>query len=804
MNRKLSFCVAILFLTVGASVLFSGCNTTKNLPDGKYLLVKNDVVLHTSREVKNRGEIKDNLIRLELQKPNSRIFLLNIPSKLNYYNFRYKKYHDKPDSLLPKHIERPVIFDTSLIGRTDQNMTNYLFNLGYYYTRIKDTFYVKRNKAYVTHHVYTGGSYKINNVNYNVPDTTIKNILELTRVNSNFKKGKDYSISLVDEERSRIVKEIRNNGYFHFNLENIVTFSLDTFDKSFFTTAVSPFEGAVNYLKNEAESPELKEDAEVIIRLGDDKSAFSRHTIGSVKIYPDFNSAADFTDTTLIVKSLNGDSFFYHKPYVNQGVLYNHIQITPGSYYSQDDHEKTFSQLNELGIFQYIKIIFTENPSRPFVLDCSILMSPIKKYDFLANSEVSSGTTYDLGLSGSLNVHNKNFLKGANLLTIGVNGGLEYSYNPNYGKDAFSHFQVLTQYVGLNASLDFPKFISPVGSNSFSGGNAPHTIISGGLNLIDRQDYFKMINTSFNYAYNWKKSGTITWSLSPVFFNIIRMPYETDSFTRHLQQFPFLEKSYKPNFIEGENISFTYNDIDKKKNRNYSYLRLAIEESGGLLSSLNQVGVALNNLYTINVAQYTKFDFDARHFFTFKTSSLAFRFSGGIGVPYDQSVTLPYIKQYFAGGPYSLRGWQVRTLGPGSYFDPANEGSTTIDLTADIKLEFTGEYRFLITPLFANALKLNGALFGDAGNIWLAHKDNSFPGGDFELNTLGQSVAADAGAGLRFDFATFLTVRFDVAMPIKKPYVGTNNGWVFNQIAFTDPTWRTNNIVLQFAIGYPF
>ena len=211
----------------------------------------------------------------------------------------------------------------------------------------------------------------------------------------------------------------------------------------------------------------------------------------------------------------------------------------------------------------------------------------------------------------------------------------------------------------------------------------------------------------------------------------------------------------------------------------------------------------MNNINQIEYAQYTKFDFDARHYFTLPKSVFAFRFSGGIGIPYGQSDALPYIKQYFSGGPYSLRGWRIRTLGPGSYYMPVSNANQ-IDRTGDIKLELNGEYRFPITPLFAGAVKMNGALFADAGNIWLAKKGPGYPGGEFEFNTLGQDIAMDMGAGARFDIASFLTLRIDLAIPVKEPYIYTNGGWVFNKINPYDSDWRSNNLILNVSIGYPF
>jgi outer membrane protein assembly factor BamA len=165
---------------------------------------------------------------------------------------------------------------------------------------------------------------------------------------------------------------------------------------------------------------------------------------------------------------------------------------------------------------------------------------------------------------------------------------------------------------------------------------------------------------------------------------------------------------------------------------------------------------------------------------------------------------LPYIKQYYAGGPYSLRGWRIRYLGPGSYLNNASLLQSQIDRTGDVKLELNGEYRFPVAPLFAGALKMNGAIFADAGNIWLAKKDPGFPGGEFEVANLGQDLAMDMGVGARFDVTSFLTFRIDLAVPVKKPYIHDGYGWVFKDIDLYDTHWRADNLVLNFSIGYPF
>jgi outer membrane protein insertion porin family len=787
-----------------------GCSTTKHILPNQYLLKKNTIVLRSEKIVTRKGELKDNLNRMIVQKPNTTLDILPIklPLKLWKYNRRYNKYRNTPADSLPKSAERPVILDTSLTMRSVVNMKSYLFHQGYFYARVKDTFVIKGKKAYVTYTVNTGDNFLINRTNYFIEDSGIAELVRAAKDVTVFEKGKEYTYGLADEERSRLTAVIRNNGYYRFSQENI-TFKIDTFDKALFRNAESPFESAINFITTTKSNRKPTLDIDVHIQLAEDTNAFKRYTIGKVTVYPDYVNNTDLGNKNLITKTIDHVDFKYHKYYVHPRVLYEHMYLNPGDVYSLADYDKTYRKLNELGIFQYSRLMVHENRNNA-TLDYNIILNRAKKLDFSALYDISSGSTYALGHSLGINFRNKNFFKGANLLTVGVNGGFEYFYvNRN---NILKDFSTLTTYYGVNASIDFPKFLAPVGASLFSNSNLPHTVIGGGENVIDRLHYFTLINTSANYTYNWRQTLTKSWSLSPAFVNIIQLPHAEDSFKKVLSENAYLRNSYKENFIEGENISFTFDDMAKKRNLNYSYLKLGLEEAGIIPNTINELGGAINKLFDFTFAQYVKFDFDARHFFTLPHSVFAFRLYGGIGLPYGQSTTLPYIKQYFAGGPYSLRGWRIRQLGPGGYHDTsaAANNLNQIDRTGDIKLELNGEYRFPITTLLAGSVKMNGVFFGDAGNIWMAKKETGYPNGEFALNKIYQDLAVDVGAGLRFDILSFITIRIEASMPIKQPYnpllTGIDkNGWMLQYIDLYNTHWRCTNVVFPLvSIGYPF
>jgi len=794
--------ITVLALLALFSLSLPSCDSTKHLKENEYLLRKNNVNLRTEGRVKRKSELKDNLSRIIVQKPNSYSFGI-WPMKIWLYNLRYKKYEKDTTNfqIKSKTVEKPVVYDSTTLRRSMQNMKSYMMNQGYFYAKVDDTTVFKGKKAYVTYDVESGINYQVNKVHLDVEDSAVADIIRNSMKESVLTKGKEFAMSQLEAERSRITTLLKNNGYYKFSQESI-TFVIDTLNKALLQNAGNLFSGAINELELQAKDQKPPLDITIIIRA-EDPSEYRKYIINRITVIPDYSGRGDMRDSTMTVKKYGDVTFRYHHYYVRSRVLLKHIYFEKGRYFSQNDYDQTQTKLTELGVFQSVNIRFREDTSADNLLNCTILMNRSKKYDFSTNYEVTSGSTYFLGNTLSLSYRDKNVGKGANLLSVSVSGGLETQYDQNKADNIFDRFSLLNRYYGTNVSMNFPKFIVPFNIKKFTSRNLPRTIVSVGTSFQDRINYFTLTNTTASLIYNFRETREKTWDISPAFVNVIRLPRISDSFQARLDASQFLRNSYRPTFIEGENVAFTFTNQEKNKGRSYSYLRLSFEEAGGLMKGINALVPSIDSSY----AQYTKFDFDAHHYFKRRHSTFAFRFYGGVGLPYDHSSTLPYIKQYYGGGAYSIRGWRIRSLGPGSFYDPTAVSTTTsfVDRTGDIKLELNGEYRFDIVSMFTGALKLNGALFTDAGNIWLTRKSVDYPGGEFAFSTLGQDIAVSSGAGLRLDIAGFFIIRVDGAVPVKKPYIfNGNGGWVFNQFAFDNSTWRANNIILNIAIGYPF
>ena len=784
-------CLILLLL------LLLSCNTTKHVPEGQHLLRSNSLKIKSDKTITNKGILQDQLEVLVLQNPNtywSGIF----PFRLWKYNLRSEKYINDPLVELPKSIERPVLYDSILQKRSAANMRYFLANQGYFKAQVSDTVRFSGKKAFAQYKITTGVNYLIDKVYVEADDSLIQSIVSASMKNTLLTKEKPYTKLLVDEERSRIITLMQNIGYYKFSQDNI-SFVLDTVNKERLRDAENLFESAINFITLQKRQKKLSLDIRIVINNSTDLQSYQQFRIGKIIVFPDFIDRSMAFDTNMIVKKLDSVTFRYNNYYVRENILNKQIFYRPGELYSRSNHELTINKLNELGIFQLVNIYFVEDTlhREQHLLNSYITLNPSKRLEASGSFEVANAQTYRLGNSIGGVYRDKNFFKGANLFSLSATGGIEMGYFDSLGNSFLEHFYLQSTNIGINATLLFPKFLSPYKPKWIDNRNLPRTQLLVGVNVLDRINQFRLANISSTFSYNWHRSSTQMWEFAPAFANIV-LPTIRPDFQKRLDSNDLFRNTYRRTFIEGENIAFTFTDQQKKQNRNFNYLRIGLEEAGVIMAGINAIQKKVSNNSGFIFDQYFKFDLDARRYFNARHSLLAVRFLSGIGSPYGDSRTLPYIKQYFVGGPYSIRGWRPRSLVP-DYLKSSNT-----DRTGDIKLEMSAEYRFDMIKLFSGTLNLNGALFADAGNTWLAKKSESTPNGQFDISRLGQDIAVSTGAGLRVIVAEFFTVRMDAAFPVKDPYVLSKNGWVIRKVDLGNSAWRAKNVVVNLAIGMPF
>ena len=316
-------------------------------------------------------------------------------------------------------------------------------------------------------------------------------------------------------------------------------------------------------------------------------------------------------------------------------------------------------------------------------------------------------------------------------------------------------------------------------------------------------DYFNMSTFHFLYGFKWKNSIRNEHEFNPVNVSYTSLSNESATFIDLLDKNPFLKKSYEEQFIAGGSYSYTYNEQVISGKKTQYFFNGKIETAGNLFSLIKRIGgekSASDQPSTIVGSVYSQFiilSLDGRAYYNFKNEDkIALRIFTGMARSYGNSSTLPYSKQFFSGGPNSIRAFRINSLGPGIY-EQTSENTGFLQLGGDIKLEMNAEYRFGIYRY------IKGALFLDAGNVWLQKSNPANIGSPFAFNSFMNELAVGTGIGLRVD-VSFFVLRFDLAMPLRKPWLPDNQRWVTNQIDIMSSTWRKENLVLNIAIGYPF
>ena len=634
----------------------------------------------------------------------------------------------------------PVIHDGNQVKASMDNMVNHLEYIGYYGSQVTSEVRYKKNKAYVTYHVTPGKQYKIRSIDYVLPDDEeFREEFESDRRRITIKEGDFLSESALEEETVRSAEFFRNRGYYGFD-KTYYFCEADTLSHdgtAALTMAIR------NYPRNG--SP-------------DEARPHRKFTIGNVTLsYP-----REIPIRTNILEELN--------------------VLRPGMPYSERAVSATYSRLSNLSVFNSVNV--TMNPVSDDVVDCDINLSNGSIQGFKANLEASVNSTGLFGISPQLNYYHRNFFHGGELLNLGLKGNFQFKLQEPVRSTEFS----------ISSALRIPKLIG-LPNSLFRGPNLPHTDITAGFSYQDRPEYKRtMITTSFGYTGNLGRN--FFYQFYPFQANIVRLFSVTESFAERLVEDLFLLNAYSDHFDVGMGGMLYYTtDASAIPKRSYRYGRLNFDISGNVLSLFNSAMptdafTGQHTIWEVPYAQYVRGELQLGQTLRFgdgETQAVALRFLIGAGYGYGNSTTVPFEKQFYAGGANSMRGWQARALGPGSV-EPWTEYFLIPSQTGDFKMETNVEYRFPIV------WKLEGALFADAGNVWDLRRTVGFEGSNFSFDT----IAADWGMGIRVNL-DFILVRIDTGFKVYEPCRPAGERLVGPQ------QWlKGGNFAIHFGVGYPF
>ncbi len=779
MDRMIKKNWLILFVLL---TLFS-CSPSKYVPEGRYLLDKVKIV--TEKELPSRSTLKNYLH----QEPNNRflgLFRLN----LGWYNMSGQDTSKFFNRMLRKMGEPPVIFEPALVERSRLSIKRSLVSIGYFDAVVDTAVRYRNNKAKVTYTLHGNQPYIVRSYVYEGSPDSISNLLANSVSGSLLKPGVLLNSRLFDEERGRIVRNLQRQGFYaiskdhiHFKIDStqgdhtanvrlaIRSWQPDTAVNN--GTRVIPAENMHPLYRIDQIYFMLDVPMSSYIRLGERQNEQGDGALFDVADY----DTLSYGQFKIVYRG---------KPFVNAETLMKNCLIEPSQLYDIVSVERTYSRLSSLQLIKYINIRFSEKPGgtgRERPLDCYIVLTPNKKQRFTVDLE-GTNTSGDLGVAGSLSYSHRNLFNGAEMLQMNFRGAYE-ALSANFNNDYTE--------LGGEVSLFLPNFKIPLLSSDFKRTIDANTELALSYRNMSRPEFLRNI-ASGAVRYNWSK-GMLQQTLDLADLSYVYMPRVDQAFKdRYLTSGSYLRYSYEDHFILRSAYRFSYSSANPGvTNRTYYSVRGSIESAGNSLFAIYSLaGIEqVNNYYVIgktNFAQYLKGEIEyARSIVINSRNRFAYRGGLGIAYPYGNSRILPFEKRFYSGGANSVRGWSVRTLGPGHY----GGGNDFMNKSGDLKIDLGAEYRSLLF------WKLESALFADMGNIWTLRDYSTQPGGQFDFSSLYQDMAGSVGVGLRADFSYFL-FRVDVGMKVFDPSLTGSDRWRIRSIDNFD------DFALHFAIGYPF
>ncbi|WP_290791060.1 BamA/TamA family outer membrane protein [Flavihumibacter sp. UBA7668] len=751
-----------LVLLSGFAFLVS-CSSTRTVPEGDRLYTGTSIKWE-GKKPGQRKELEPDLISMSRPAPNRKF--LGMPIRLWLYNLGNKPAGKGLNHLLRnKWGEPPVLLSKAKPAYTAEVLTSYMEDNGFMQASVAHETKTKGSKkAAIQYEVNSGIRYKIRDVVFELDSSRLSKTILRSQEKSLLKEDRFYNLDRIKQERQRISNQVRQQGYYYFLPDYLLT-EVD-----------SNYNGEVKLFIRYKDS--IPENAKRAFRMQ------------SITLYPSYNLSED----SLVRNAPEIDMGPYRVKDINDmflpKIFSRYVLLKEDSLYRFRAHERTLERLMSLGTYKFVKTEIEEADSSR--LRARFFMTPTPRRSLQVELNGNSKSNNFVGSQITISSLNRNWLKRANRFEVKLSGGFEWQVGGNQVDQANTRGYSLNGEVALNLPGIIVPFFKIRTSNAF----IPRTRLSIGYELLSRPGLYNLNSFTLQQAYQWKTGRLTDHHLVPVSISYVLPTRISPAFEEILEKDPTLRQSIEKQFIIGSNYTVTYNNVNKRRIHSV-FLQGNLDAAGNVLGLLIPKNSDGNKTIGYQpFAQYLRLTGEVRHYWKLgRELQWVNRLLVGSGFSYGNNNSLPFVKQFMTGGSNSLRAFRARTLGPGSY---RSETSTFAASEAgDIKLEFNTEFRFKLFSV------VKGALFGDAGNIWLERENPEKPGSAWPGGKFMNDLAVGAGIGVRID-ASILIIRADLATPLRKPWLAAGQKWVLDQIRLGEPDWRRENLILNIAIGYPF
>ena len=743
-----------------AWILLAGCTGLRDATPEKPLFTGHRVEWSVAPEAE-QAAIERELEAVVKPAPNNSLLGMRPTVALHNMIGTPRKTNGLRNLLKNKIGSAPVYLEQVPLKDIEAALANRLHNRGYFSARAHHEVRTKGRKAQVVFTVDAGQAHHLRHITYADSSDTLHRNIARQLARSPFEAGQRYDLKALTQERERVTRALRDRGYYRLRADDLV-FRADT--------------SMGGHLL----------DLRLLVKPGTTPEARRRYRLGHVRVHGDHDALLPPNDSVTVDSTEYINYLNNYRP----DIIVRGVPLRPGQWYSQRREERTTSYLSSYGVFRSVTVEFTVDSTRPDVLQADVRATPMERWTLHSELNAITKSNNFAGPGLKVGAKDRNLLRGAEVLSLDLVGRFETQVaGATRGTNAYE--------TGFKASLQLPRIV-PFKLGRTARDHAPSTRIDLGYGLFRRIGLYGIESANASFGYLWRTDRRHWHDLRVLDLSYSSLYYSSAEFDSFLDANPVVRRSFEEQFILGS--SYTYTMSSRKRRGKPELLTiLGLDVAGNsLFTAMGGWGreVPPEGLKVLGkrFSQFARFRPEIRLTQPLGDgrSQLAGRIQAGVALPYGNSDVVPYVRQFFVGGPNSLRGFRARSVGPGTY-QPVQAGNVLIDQTGEIKFEMNLEYRFPIAGY------IKGARFADAGNVWLVNDDPQRPGGVFDIDRAGDELAVDAGFGLRFD-AEVIVVRLDMATPLRSPHLPIGDRWTFDDL---DPK-LFNNVVFNIAIGYPF
>lgn len=786
MNRYNNY-IAPVWLLLMVALAAASCSSTSAIPKGEQLFTGLKKIEYTHYEKNDHAtRTQEEMEYVLASAPNGALFGSSyyrtpFPLRLWIWNAFANSTSDLGRWISSTFGSKPKLMSQVNPELRTGVAESQLAKYGYFHGDVDYRIVTGRNpkKAKLAYTVNMGPLWRVDSIEYLRFPPVIDTLIQANRAAGLIKNGDPFRVSALANERVRLAKLFRNNGYYYYN------------------------EGYASYLADTVTVP-----GKVLLhfQMADslDAAALKKWYLGKINI----NYREQFLDTLHDSISRRGITVRFNgrRPPLRTGVLLRELKLRPRQLYKADNEDLTKTNLHNMGLFSYSALQFTPRSTAVTgdTLDLTIDLVTDKRYDFYVEANAKGKTSGRIGPELVVGLTKRNAFRGAEKIDVNLHG----SYEWQTGHTAEGTSTGVNSYeFGGDVSLIMPRILTPrslfgrsrirresvLRRRSMHYFTAPTTTIKASANTLNRAGYFKRHIVSGELTYDFWSSQRSHHTFSPFILSYEYMNTKTEAFEELIRENPYLSVSMQDQFVP--KMSYTYHYTNAQTAANPIVWSTTVSEGGNVVSLGYLIGGYKWNdknktMFKNPYAQFLKLETDFVKLWRLSDhNTFVAHLNAGMVYTYGNASQAPYYEQFYAGGANSIRAFNVRSIGPGKYVARQSRMSY-IEQTGDIKFVANLEYR---PRLFGS---LYGALFLDAGNVWTVHEDAGRPESQFKPGSFVRQMAVGTGIGLRYDMGLFV-IRVDWGVGLHVPYDTGKSGF-YNINSFRDGQ------SLHLAVGYPF